>query len=193
MAWPCGDGSKLFVALRPDTANVQSILTGLASIEARVICVAVGFSKEQLRPFQKKHILFSERVVELDSLVDADLCVTYGAEGTMLRFLVAGVPQIISPTHVETFMAARRIEASGFGSYLPPQSDIEMVKKKIVTILADASIRENLRMFAGRSAVPHGAEIVVETIEAVSSKLGLGHSSEESALRSAEPTATETT
>lgn len=85
---------------------------------ARVICVVAGFTGAQLAGFKREHIRFSARAVELQSLGDADLCLTYGAEGTMLRFLLMDVPQLISPWHVETFMAVSRVEAAGFGTYL---------------------------------------------------------------------------
>jgi UDP:flavonoid glycosyltransferase YjiC (YdhE family) len=56
----------------------------------------------------------TSRLVDLTSLAcDADVCVSYGAEGTMATFLFAGVPQLISPGHVEAHMAALRIEALG--------------------------------------------------------------------------------
>jgi UDP:flavonoid glycosyltransferase YjiC (YdhE family) len=138
--WPQGEGPRIFACLRPDTNHVNLILSALAATQARVFCVAAGFTAAQLNGFRKDSILFTSGPVDLQALADADLCITYGAEGTMLRFLLAGVPQLVSPWHVETHMAARRLEATGLGCALPNSP-------------SKASILENIGKFARDSAV----------------------------------------
>jgi UDP:flavonoid glycosyltransferase YjiC (YdhE family) len=57
---------------------------------------------------------FTSRLVDIRRLAaDADACVSYGAEGTIATFLLAGVPQLLSPRRAEAQMAARQIEALG--------------------------------------------------------------------------------
>lgn len=136
IAWPEGPGPRIFACLRPDTNHVQAILGGLAACEARVICVAPGFSSQQLDPFRQASVCFSAEPVDLPPLLDADLCVTYGAEATLMTFLLAGVPQLISPWHVETFMAARKIEQLGAGVVLrgtPSAPAITSVLNRLTT------------------------------------------------------------
>ena len=113
--WPQGEGARIFATLKPDTVNVKEILDALAQLESRVVCVATGFASESLAPYARRHILQSQTFVDLDLLRDADLCVSYGAEGTMLTFLQSGVNQLIYPWHVEAFMAGRRMQAAGIG------------------------------------------------------------------------------
>jgi hypothetical protein len=113
--WPQGEGPRIFATLKPDTVNVREILEALATLESRVVCVAMGFSQESLASYCRPHILLSQAFVELELLRDADLCISYGAEGTMLKFLLAGVPQLIYPWHVEAFMAGRKLQALGVG------------------------------------------------------------------------------
>jgi UDP:flavonoid glycosyltransferase YjiC (YdhE family) len=125
VGWPSGSGPKIFACLRPDTIYVNEILMSLGAITARVVCVASGFTRAQLQPFRRDHIVFSSAPVDLKSLSDADLCVTYGAEGTIMKFLIEGVPQLVSPWHVEAHLAARRIESLGAAKALkgPIKSD----------------------------------------------------------------------
>jgi UDP:flavonoid glycosyltransferase YjiC (YdhE family) len=147
--WPEASGMKIFACLRPDTNQVEEILGALSLITARVVCVASGFTAQQLHPFKKKHIQFSSGPVHLESLFDADLCVTYGAEGTMLRFLLAGVPQLISPWHVEAHMSARQIEAHGLGIALRERSSKESI---VESIAAAARVVHRTRLFAKGAA-----------------------------------------
>jgi len=42
----------------------------------------------------------------------------HAGRGSMMNFLMQGVPQLVSPWHVETFMSVRRLEANGFGTAL---------------------------------------------------------------------------
>ncbi len=146
--WPEeGGAAKFFACLRPDTSNVQSILSALGAVDGRVVCVASGFSRAQLQRFAKRHIRFCLAPVDLDALLDADLCITYGAEGTVLRFLMAGVPQLISPWHVETYMAARRIEENGLGARIPERCNPESATAIIGAAASDRNLRVCARAF----------------------------------------------
>lgn len=146
--WPAGEGPKVFACLRPDTARVQEILGALAEMTARVVCVAPGFSKVKLEPFIRPHIRYALMPINLQPLLDADLCVTYGAEGTMMTFVLAGVPQLISPWHVETYMVARRVETSGIGASLGSLRADKSVEQVLQRLATDTIARERIRSFA---------------------------------------------
>jgi UDP:flavonoid glycosyltransferase YjiC (YdhE family) len=168
--WPEGRGPKIFACLRPDTARAQEILAALAAITARVVCVAGGFAKAQLEPYQKNHIRYSLGPLDLQPQLDADLCISYGAEGTMMRFLLAGVPQCISPWHVETFMAARRIEASGFGVALTGMPAGRLVREEIERVASDGAIRQRVKLFAAHEATFGAGRAVTAVTETLVSQ-----------------------
>ncbi len=154
--WPPEGGApKVFTCLRPDTSNVQAILSALGAVDARIVCVASGFTPAQLQPFARRNMRFSLAPVDLDPLLDADLCITYGAEGTMMRFLMAGVPQLISPWHVETYMAARGIEASGLGGRFAERCSPESAADLIASHCSDRAMRERAKEFSRRSSDRH--------------------------------------
>jgi UDP:flavonoid glycosyltransferase YjiC (YdhE family) len=161
--WPEGTGPKIFACLRPDTSHVKEILASLAAMSAQVICIAGGFTSSQLEPFRRQHIRYSLGAVDLELLLDADLCITYGAEGTMMRFLMAGVPQLISPWHVETFMAAKRIEAGELGRTLGGSSDALTMVDLVNELISDGPIAKATQEFVTRNdsvASVKAAEIV---------------------------------
>ena len=172
--WPPEQGPRIFACLRPDTSHVRLILGALAESDARVICVAAGFTAAQLEAFRKEHIRFTSGPVDLDPLGDAQLCITYGAEGTMWRFLRAGVPQLISPWHVETFMAARKIEAAGFGATLTGAPSQQLVTDLIRALSVDARMRERVERFAKSTTTLEAEQEVVAVMAGGALESGSG-------------------
>src|SRR5262245_8687294 len=165
--WPNGRGPRIFAYFRSDTRNLQSLLAALAASEARVVCLAAGLASGQLDPFRRDSIRFSAVPVDLRPLLNADLCITYGAEGTMMHFIMSGVPQLLSPRHVEASMAARKIEAAGLGLVANVERSVE---KSIERLLADPLIKQAVQVFAMRAATPQflrSADAVVDALHAL--------------------------
>jgi UDP:flavonoid glycosyltransferase YjiC (YdhE family) len=156
--WPEGR-RRAYAYLRPDTQNVEAILGGLQSSDASVVCFAPGFTPERLAAFSNPRIRFTLRQVDLKHLTTADVCVSYGAEGTVAAFLLAGVPQLMSPWHVVHHMAARRIEALSAGIVLRGAHTIQSVLAQMERVFADAQFKAQARGFAERhrSFSPEGA------------------------------------
>jgi UDP:flavonoid glycosyltransferase YjiC (YdhE family) len=111
--WPQGS-LRIFASLRPDTAHAETILEALKASEAAVIAFTPGFTPQPWQRYDGGRIRFISQLVDLPRLApETDACVSYGAEGTVVTFLLAGVPQLLSPRPVEAHMAARQIEALG--------------------------------------------------------------------------------
>jgi UDP:flavonoid glycosyltransferase YjiC (YdhE family) len=124
-------------------------------------------------PFRMESIRFFSFPVDLQPLLNADLCITYGAEGTMMRFIMSGVPQLIWPGHVEAYIAARRIEAAGLGL----TADKRSAEKSIGRLIADPSIKQAVNAFAKRAATPEilrSAEAAVDALDALL-QMGVAH------------------
>lgn len=140
---------RVFALVRPDTAHAAEILTALKSLNAAIVCITPGFTDAQLAPFRASNVLLSRRLANLSTLTtSADLCVSYGAEGTMLSFLFAGVPQVVSPYHVETHLAARRIESLELGVSLRAPQTTESIRESIHSILSREDLVANARKFS---------------------------------------------
>jgi len=148
--WPePGQPKKVFALVRPDTAYAVEILTALKSLDAAIICVTPGFTDAQLASLRAPNVLFSNQLANLSGLTtSADLCISYGAEGTMLSFLFAGVPQLISPYHVETHMAGRRVESLEVGVSLWAPQTAESIRETIESALSREDLLVNARRFS---------------------------------------------
>jgi len=84
-------GEADFRVPKARTHQVDGILGALCETDAAVICFAPGFAADQLQRFARSCVTFAVRPVDLGRLApEANLCVSYGAEGTMIHFLRAG-------------------------------------------------------------------------------------------------------
>jgi UDP:flavonoid glycosyltransferase YjiC (YdhE family) len=150
--WPEGTGPRVFVSVRNDTSHLKIILKALATIEARIVCVVHGLTTGQLSELRKPNIEVSLHPVDLPTLRDADVCLTYGSEGTIVKFLLSGVPQLIAPWHVEAFMAARRLRLVGIGNLLEGSPTESTVSEAILRIATNPAVRERTKRFAAAAA-----------------------------------------
>lgn len=149
--WPDESGARVFACLRPDTRNVDAILEGLALSGANVLCVAPGFTRERLERFSRSRIRFSTHLVALRPLLQkADVCVSYGAEGTIAMLLLAGVPQLIAPRHVEGYVSAQRIETFGAGLLLRQMHTPQEIALFLSSLIEDKRFASRARAFADK-------------------------------------------
>jgi UDP:flavonoid glycosyltransferase YjiC (YdhE family) len=145
MDWPHGS-KRIFACVRPDTAHVDAILEALHTSEAAVVCFTPGFASKQLQRYASARMKLTSRLVDLNSLArDADACVSYGAEGTVATFLLAGVPQLISPGHVEAHMAANRIEALGAAVVLRGIQTPHSITESLERLCTEVEFRQKAR------------------------------------------------
>jgi UDP:flavonoid glycosyltransferase YjiC (YdhE family) len=159
---------RVFVCVRPDTEHVDSIVSALKACKASVVCVAMGFRDKDINAHKAHNVRFCPHPVDLSALRrQADLCVSYGAEGTVASFLLGGVPQVISPQQVEAHMAARRIEALGAGAVLRGTQTADSVAEHLESALANTGFRSSAGHFASRhanhdsaSSVQHAADVI---------------------------------
>jgi len=164
--WPEGSRGRIFACLRPDTKNVEAILSGLFVSTASVVCFSPGFTRQSLNPYRRSGMQFFTQPVDLDHLAfESSLCVSYGAEGTMAKFLLAGVPQLISPTQVEAHMAARRIESIGVGFTLHGVRTGTELASLIDVLIRDEQLHQRAKQFSRRQHVGMGTCLNRKAVE----------------------------
>lgn len=149
--WPMVNAPRIFAYLRPDTRQLESILGGLLASNAAVICFSPGISPEMLTRFRSSRLRFSQNLVDIARLLTtADACLSYGAEGTMMRFLLAGIPQIIMPGHVEAAMAAARFERLGVALVLRGVQNAQSIAANLRFLVSHSELRDHAQNFSER-------------------------------------------
>ena len=148
--WPQGS-SHIFACLRPDTANVEAILEALKASEAAVLAFTPGSIPQPWKRYEGGRMRLTTRLMDLRRLApETDACVSYGAEGTGATFLLAGVPQLLSPRQAEAHMAARQIEALGVGVVLRGVKTAQSVKDSLLRVCQPAFKQRAVEFARGR-------------------------------------------
>jgi UDP:flavonoid glycosyltransferase YjiC (YdhE family) len=141
------------------------------------------FASSRLQRFASAQIRFSARPVDLTHLsAAADAYVSYGAEGTIATFLLAGVAQLISPWHAEAHMAARRIEALGAATVLRGAQDAQSISRALAHACTDAQLQQSARAFASRHRNLDFNRIAQQVVEIVEAAPKAGLKSREGSL-----------
>jgi UDP:flavonoid glycosyltransferase YjiC (YdhE family) len=169
--WPAsGHPKRIFACLRPDTEQVASILGAFMQTSATILCFVSGFSAKQLEAFQAPHIRFTQKPVDLDRLETPDLCVSYGAEGTVMTYLLKGVPQMIAPKQVEAHMAARRVQALGAGITLRNTQSVRSITDAIDRLLGEKSYSLSAAVFREHRASFNKEQSMSATVDILEQK-----------------------
>lgn len=147
--WPEGPGTRVYAYLRPDTADVSAILGGIVASGASVVCFAPKFSAVQLSQFANPRMRFSTKLVDLTPLVStANVCVSNGNEGTVAKFLLAGVPQLLAPQYVEAQLTARCVETMGAGLTLRGKQTAQGVSMMLDQVVRNSHYKQRAQNFA---------------------------------------------
>lgn len=190
VAWQHREGVKLLAYLRPAVPGFAAILQGLARLDAEVLCVAPGLAPAAARRLATRRLRIALAPVALPPLLaEADLAIGYGNSGFSTQALLAGVPLLMRPRHVEQAIFARRVEAAGAGRLLGGPLDADGVAAAVRALLDQPACREAARAFRDRyrHATPERAvEQALDCIErAVPTRRGMRAA--KSALPSQEP------
>lgn len=153
VAWRSKEGSRVLAYLRPAVPGFAAILQALARLDAEVLCVAPGMSPDAAKRYATRRLRIALAPVDLPPLFEhADLAVGYGNCGFSTQALLAGVPLLMRPRHVEQALLAHRVEALCAGKLLGGKIDADSVTASLQELLDNPAYRQAARAFRRRHA-----------------------------------------
>lgn len=151
VGWQSREAPKVLTYLRPEVPGFATILQALARLDAEVLCVAPGLTPNAARRLATRRLRLALAPVDLPPLlVEADLAVGYGNAGFSTQALLAGIPLLMRPRHVEQALFARRVEALGAGELLDGRADVEGVISRSQALLQSPGHRQTAQAFGDR-------------------------------------------
>lgn len=152
--WPKLAGKRIFAYLRPNTAHLQPTLQALADCGQPVLLYCPGLPSEVAAQLAKiPNFRLSARPLDIGRVADeADLLVTYAAYATTVAFIQHGKPVLLLPTHLEQYLFARRVEASGLGLAINPERPPTDLPARLRQLLDDPAWTRRTREFRDRYA-----------------------------------------
>lgn len=151
MPWPSGGGHRVVVYLRSLQQATVDVITVLANLHIRAICVIPGADAQFKAKYQSDSITIVEHPVALDPLLEhADALIGYASIGIMTEALLKGVPLLMIPTTVEQYLVAKRAEAIGAGILIDGVPNRDRIHEAIATLLSETRFTDSARNFARR-------------------------------------------
>jgi UDP:flavonoid glycosyltransferase YjiC (YdhE family) len=170
---PWVDGAPLVLvsfSTAPEQGSVakfQAAIDALAELAEHVV-VTVGDSVDPalLRPAANSVVLAT---ADHDDLMRrADLVVTHGGHGTLMRALRHGLPLLVIPGMAhDQAVNADAVQAWGVGRALPADAGADSLAASVRSVLAEPAYRDAARAIADRLRGIDGASGAVDEIEAL--------------------------
>lgn len=150
--WPENFRYRILAYLRPGMPNLFNILTALSDQQnSAVICVAPGVSDEVSRRLARPGFVLTPRPVAFKPLlVRADAFVSYAPAASVAQALLASVPELMAPLHVEAALTAARVSSLGSGLTLRGNETAEEVAKALWRVVEDARLKDSAKAFSDR-------------------------------------------
>ncbi|MEL6574175.1 MAG: glycosyltransferase [Pseudomonadota bacterium] len=148
-----------------DSAKVQTALDGLANLNAHVfVTTSKAIDPADLTIPANAHVV--QYADHNAILARADLCVTHGGHGTMMRALKHGVPMVVIPgfPHDQAPNAAL-VEKLGAGIALPGDADAAKLGEAAGRILGDPSFSSSAAKQAREAKEVDSASSAADILE----------------------------
>lgn len=147
--WPDVYEKKLFAYIRPDSKFFVELLAQLKEYPVNAVISAPGIPEKLKDKYEAPHLHFSStpvRIAQMQKECDAAIC--HAGQGTVAAFLLAGVPMILFPNHLEQLLVARR--AIQLGAAMMPKPDTKEVPyvKMLNHVFQEHSFKERAKSFA---------------------------------------------
>lgn len=152
VAWPVGNGPKIFAYLRP-FPGLRNVLEGLEACNCQAVVVVPGIDPALHDRFTGSSLSLSCQPVALSPLLaEADLVISHASHGLSSAALLAGVPTLAVPTQIEQMLLAKTMERLGIGVSLSASALKNGCAETIRKIATDRIIRSQTRSLAGKYA-----------------------------------------
>jgi UDP:flavonoid glycosyltransferase YjiC (YdhE family) len=169
---PWKDGSSPLVLVSFSTApeqgsvaKFQSAIDALSTLPVHGV-VTVGDSVDATALQPRDNVAVFATADHDDLMHRADLVMTHGGHGTLMRALKNGLPLIVIPgMGGDQPVNAAAVEAWGVGRALPPDAGAESMRTAVTEILASETYRQRARAISSQLEDCDGAAAAAREIE----------------------------
>lgn len=151
VAWPAGEGRRVFAYLKPRCRDFTAVLQALAQADVRAVVYAPGAAASMAGMKCGDRILVRDKPVRLAGLLEhCDLVIAHGGAGTVPAALLSGVPLLLLPMQLEQFLASSRVAALGAGLLVRPDEAPPKFGELLGNLLGDPRFARAAQDWAAR-------------------------------------------
>jgi UDP:flavonoid glycosyltransferase YjiC (YdhE family) len=170
VAWPAGNGPRVFVYLQKTLPQLDDLIECLASGPYRVIAWIPGLDPSRRARLAGPGRVALDRPVRIDSVFKGcDLVVSLGGD-IAHGGIMFGVPQLVFPQTYEQLLVSHRVEQLGAGGWIAPGAGRESVARALRALTGEARFKAAASAFARRYPAYSPAEQrrrIVQRLEAI--------------------------
>jgi MGT family glycosyltransferase len=113
------------------------------------------------------NVTVEQWVRHADVLPHCSAVITHGGHGTVMKALIAGIPQVVVPLGRDQADNAARVVYAGAGVRLRKNASARALRAAVARVIKDPRYRAGAARMAGRLAAERDANLAVEELERV--------------------------
>lgn len=149
--WESEKRVRIFAYLHAGVAGTDELLEALKETDAEVICVLTGI-QGSYKTISSHMRLFGSPVSLQFLLPQADLVVSNGGGSLCSQALLAGVPMLLMPGHMEQLLQSKCLEKIGAGRVIGFDRKISVVREEVRAISSNDECRFGAQKFSASHA-----------------------------------------
>jgi hypothetical protein len=166
--WPNMPGKRLFAYLRNECRHHESALAALHALGQPTVVFFPAAPESLISRFSAPHLVFVQSPVDLARTSrEADAAITYASLSTTTRFLLAGKPALLLPSHLEQFLMAKRVEQMGAGLLIDPEKSPVELPQQLQKVVFDPFFAGNAQAFARKYAAFPQAVVIANLVRRI--------------------------
>ncbi|NOZ53056.1 MAG: glycosyltransferase family 1 protein [Gammaproteobacteria bacterium] len=149
--WLPTEGKKIFVYVHSFYPHLEKLLRDIHACGYSCLIYSPGISNALVRKYRSDVIDFSDKPLQLQAVVkECQLIICNAGLGIVSASLLAGIPMLLLPIHVEQLIVAKRAAAEKAALYEMPENKKNNFKKQIKLLMENNSFTTAARAFATR-------------------------------------------
>ena len=150
--WPAVDGKRAFVYVMPEYGGFDKLFQALRALRLPVVAHVPRIGEQAIRRYGCPSIVFSSQPCNMNAVTESAELFICHSPGTMHSALLAGIPGLLLPRHLEQLMFAKRVEDLGAAICITPGHTKPNYRESLERLLDDSEFREAAQAFAAKYA-----------------------------------------
>ena len=148
-AWESNDRRHVFAYLHGEVFGTDVLLNELADLDAEVVCVLTNSRQISYESVGKARMRMYSKPIDVPLLLQrADLVVSNGGGALSSQALLAGVPLLMMPGHMEQFVQSKCVERIGAGRLVGAKRSCTVFKECLHELLEKNGCRSSAKAIA---------------------------------------------
>lgn len=148
--WPMGEGARIFAYVMPEYRDFAELMRLLRSLGSPALVHAPGLAPLAAAKLESATLAFSAAPLDMAEITRSARLVIAHGPGTATTALLAGIPTLQLPTHMEQLMVAKRLAGMGLSLCHYPKEPGANLKKSLRRILDEPDFAAAAGEFAER-------------------------------------------